>query len=99
MRLLFHLSLIVIVFLAGIVFAQSNKVHISTDNQSLFWSENYPFETQEDRTLSSDSSPFNENNFALQNIASKIELITAKVFNALILILYEISRLFFTSLS
>lgn|SRR5690625_3009325 len=98
MRLLFHLSLIVIVFLAGVIFAQSNKIHIPTDNQSLFWSENYPIETQEDRTLSIDSSQLNENEYALQNIASKIELITAKVFNAMILMLYEFSRLFFTSL-
>lgn len=97
MRIISFLFLMIIVFLAGIIFAQKGNIPLANEKKSLFWTESYSFEPEgEDRQLH--AAQIKGNKSFLEGLASKIEGLTLNMFNVLLHILYEISRLFYTGI-
>lgn len=98
MRVLTFLFLIIIVFLAGIIFAQRESTLSSPERTNLFWTESYSFESEKKDDQEVYKARPIEQKSLLERIAIMLEAVTINIFNGLLHILYEISRLFYTAL-
>jgi|SRR5699024_2274339 len=98
MRSFIFIGFIIAVFLAGVLFAKTSNSILFTNGKSLFWSEDYSFAEDHEQEVSLDGIPDEHNGFFLQGVASKLEDITNSIFNSMIHILYEFSRMFYTNI-
>lgn len=95
-RILFLGFVIVVVFLLGMLYADSPNKKLFTYKQefdhSVEVSQAQPVQSEQ---LEIATVTVKEENYPIERLASRLEKITSSFFNMIISFLYEISRLFF----
>src|SRR5690625_2300788 len=99
MRLLIHISTLLLMFLIGIIFAYMlNISFLSEDTRPLFFNEQeVDIQTVTDEKMNLQQGIV-ERSF-VQKLAMQLEKITSSFFNFILQILYEFSRMFYSNSS